>query len=164
MLLFDRPPYASPSPTNPLEEQALARGVAWRTIYAPDSLEISGQPNEVRRLISLGEQARVNQHVPLKLAIAVREVGLVPLTSAHPETQLVVVHASSLFDALVDLFELYWAQALPMGRLPGRAQAHSDQYRIGPSDPARGGHQLAGDHDLEGQHRSGVRFEDGPHP
>jgi hypothetical protein len=37
------------------------------------------------------------------------------------------------------------------GRVPGRAQEHRHQCRIGPPDPAPGRDQVAGDQDVEGQ-------------
>ena len=48
LLLFDRPPYAAP-PDNPQQAPVLRRGVRWRTIYAPESLERPGARAHVSR-------------------------------------------------------------------------------------------------------------------
>jgi hypothetical protein len=66
---LDRPPYALTT-TNPVEETALAKNVTYRAVYAPEALEWPGVRDDIRRLIGLGEQARVLPQLRVKLAIA----------------------------------------------------------------------------------------------
>lgn len=114
MLMFDRPPYVQGG-GNPTQRSVLARGVSWRAIYAPESLEIPGTPEVVRDLRRAGEQARVLSGLPMKLVIADRRIALLPLVAGDVIGQTMVVHPSSLLDALVTLFEALWERALPIG-------------------------------------------------
>ncbi|WP_433335381.1 LuxR C-terminal-related transcriptional regulator [Spirillospora sp. CA-294931] len=117
MMIFDRPPYVQPG-GNPGQPTALARGIRWRAIYAPESLDPPGMPDVVRDLQQAGEQARVLANLPMKLVIADRRIALMPLVADHVIGQTVVVHPSSLLDALITLFESLWERAAPFAVLP----------------------------------------------
>ncbi|MDG4791511.1 helix-turn-helix domain-containing protein [Micromonospora sp. WMMD1102] len=118
MLTLDRPPYALAA-SNPIEPVTLSRGVRYRAVYAPQALEVPGALNEIDQLIARGEQARVLPGLPIKLAIADRRIALLPLTLDMTNVRAIVVHSSTLLAALLDLFESYWQQALPLRGLPG---------------------------------------------
>jgi sugar-specific transcriptional regulator TrmB/DNA-binding CsgD family transcriptional regulator len=113
LLVLDRPPYALAA-GGPIEPVTLSRGVRCRAIYAPQSLELPDAMAEIDRLIARGEQARVLPGLPMKLAIADRRTALLPLSLDMARVQAIVVHQSTLLDALTDLFESYWRQALPL--------------------------------------------------
>jgi DNA-binding CsgD family transcriptional regulator/DNA-binding transcriptional ArsR family regulator len=115
ILSFDRPPYVQAG-GNPGQSPVLARGVRWRAIYAPESLEPSGMPDHVRELVRQGEEARILAGLPMKLVIADRRIALLPLVAADIIGQTVVVHPSSLLDSLVMLFEALWERAVPFAR------------------------------------------------
>lgn len=112
-MAFDRPPYVSAA-ANPLETVVLDRGVTWRAIYAAASFETEGSWEEAQMLASRGEQARVAPDLPVKLAIADRSVALVSLTLDPTRREAVVTESPSLVKALCDLFEFYWASAIPV--------------------------------------------------
>lgn len=112
-MAFDRPPYVSAA-ANPLETVVLDRGVAWRAIYAAASFETEGSWEEAQLLAARGEQARVVPDLPVKLAIADRSVALVSLTLDPTRREAVVTESPSLVKALCDLFEFYWACAIPV--------------------------------------------------
>lgn len=119
---FDRPPYISSSlDTNPVEEEMLAAGVAYRCVYHPAGFAIPGHPAAMRTMIAAGEQARVTESVPVKMFIADDQMGLIPLeVSGNAEASL-IIRASSMLDTLVALFELVWERAIPVhadGDLP----------------------------------------------
>ena len=114
LLLFDRPPYAAPA-DNPQQAPVLRRGVSWRTIYAPESLERPGARGHVQALMSAGEVARVLPGLPLKLVVVDRRTALLPLTLDRALAQTAVIHRSTLLDAMVTLFEMFWERALPLG-------------------------------------------------
>lgn len=113
MMVLDRPPYALAA-ANPVEPVSLAQGVHWRAIYTPESLEMTGAAAEIRQLKEMGEEARVLPDFPLKLAIADRRIGLLPLSLDLDTSQVAVVRPSTLLDALIGLFESYWAAATPL--------------------------------------------------
>jgi len=54
--------------------------------------------------------------VPLKLAVADRAAAILPLTreSGTMVDSALVVHTSTLLDALIELFELLWSRAVPV--------------------------------------------------
>ncbi|TDE10938.1 winged helix-turn-helix transcriptional regulator [Jiangella asiatica] len=115
LLVLDRPPYAQPVEVpNQREYELLARGVRCRGIYAPEGLEQPGRLAELRRLIEAGEEARTSSAVPLKMAIADGSVAILPLNFEQITEQALVVHASTLVDALVSLFEVLWELAVPL--------------------------------------------------
>jgi predicted transcriptional regulator/DNA-binding CsgD family transcriptional regulator len=123
MLVLDRPPYALAA-SNPVEPASLARGVRWRAIYSPEALEAHGALSEVRMLATRGEEGRVLPGLRAKLAIADRRVALMPLGFDLENMRAVLIRESVLLDTLVDLFETYWARAVPLDGL-GRGQEPS---------------------------------------
>lgn len=126
MLVCDRPPYAIPieaeheegpaTVDNPVELESLARGITHKAIYDTTALEIPGRLPSMKRLLEAGEQARTMSGLPMKMVIADRRVALLPLNifSRDQETESVLIHESSLLDALVALFEALWERAVPL--------------------------------------------------
>ncbi len=126
ILIFDKPPYALPDdadthPVNRLELQRLEEGIHYRTIYAGETLAIPGRSGVIHAYLRAGEAARVSPELPMKLAIADRRLAIMPLnvnaSTQHTPSQMesaVVVHQSSLLDALATLFEAFWDRALPL--------------------------------------------------
>jgi predicted transcriptional regulator len=133
ILIFDKPPYALPDttvaqshdadaqPVNQLEFQRLEEGIRYRTIYASETLAIPGRSDVIHGYLRAGEEARVSPELPMKLAIADRRLAIMPLnvnaSTHYIPTQVesaVVVHQSSLLDALATLFEAFWDRALSL--------------------------------------------------
>lgn len=114
LLMFDRPPYAAP-PDNPDQLPILRRGIRWCTVYAPESLQRPHAQEHVQTLVDAGEQARMLPGLPMKLVIVDRRIALLPLTLGNGLAQSAVIHRSTLLDAMVTLFELFWTRALPIG-------------------------------------------------
>lgn len=131
LLLFDRPPYAAP-PDNPQQQSVLARNVASRTVYAPESLLREEATAYVRALVDAGEDARVLPGLPMKLAVFDRRVALIPLTLDSDIQQSAVIHRSTLLDAMVMLFEFFWERALPLTGVasPAGADLSPDDQRL----------------------------------
>lgn len=120
MLALDRPPYALAA-RNPVQRVSLARGVRFRSVYAPESLERPGALEELHDLAARGEQARVMAGLPLKLAVADRSMALMPLTLDLGAMDAAIIRESTLLDALLDLFEFYWERATPIDVASGPA-------------------------------------------
>ncbi|MFI7341503.1 helix-turn-helix domain-containing protein [Streptomyces sp. NPDC050085] len=110
---LDRPPYALTT-TNPVEESALASDVTYRAIYAPEALEWPGVLDDIRRLVGLGEQARVLPGLRVKLAIADDRIALMPLSLDLTDVRAAVIRPSALLDALIDHWDLCWRAAEPL--------------------------------------------------
>lgn len=129
LLIFDKPPYAWSGGMNTAEIDALARGVRCRSVYDRTSLELPGRPDAVAAYVEKGEEARVFDGIPVKMAIVDRRVGLIPLNIAEPGSGgAIQVHASALLDALAMFFEVIWERAAPIpatgenrdGRVPAK--------------------------------------------
>lgn len=120
VVFVDKPPYAqSPSVLHPAERDLLARRVRFRGIYDRTALELHDLSSDLEAGLALGEEARVVTGAPLKLIVVDGKIGLVPLRSDQPMVgAALVVHPSTLLDALISLFGCLWRDGLPL-RLPG---------------------------------------------
>ncbi|WP_204051973.1 LuxR C-terminal-related transcriptional regulator [Microbispora siamensis] len=129
LLGFDRPPYVGrpddSADTNESElagtRQLLARGVDIRVVYCPESLDRPGRLETLIRLAEEGERSRFVAHLPFKLRIADRKIGLFPLVDGVYD-HIALLHPSRLLDALVELFDVYWERGRPLAGLPHVAE------------------------------------------
>jgi DNA-binding CsgD family transcriptional regulator len=130
---FDRPPYVSTPVSNPVEQEMLAAGVAYRAVYHPAGFAIPGLPAAVRSMIAAGEQARVSESVPVKMFIADDQLGLIPLEVGGTAESSLIIHASSMLDTLIALFELVWERAVAMhadGGLPAAEEGPGEDETV----------------------------------
>ena len=114
---LDSPPYYMVGTGNDTELEHLARGIRYRVVYSQSSLEQEGYlDGNVLPCMKAGEHARVLHDVPVKLSIVDDTMALVslPIGEAAVNRSLLIVQPSSLFSALVGLFELAWRAALPL--------------------------------------------------
>ncbi|MZE70932.1 LuxR C-terminal-related transcriptional regulator [Streptomyces sp. SID5789] len=119
--ILDRPPYLDRLNGQPYDGSTetavtrawLDRGVDIRSIYCPDSMAYPGRFETVLTLSALGERSRMLPELPFKLHIFDRRTAVMPLTGSVYDS-IVVVHASGLLDALIELFEAYWNRAEPL--------------------------------------------------
>ncbi|WP_411089800.1 response regulator transcription factor [Streptomyces sp. 061-3] len=116
--LFDIPPYLAPrTPQLDLQTDLLNRGVVYRTVYAATALEDWDVLSYARKMVELGEQARVLASVPIKLLLVDGRTAMLPLTASDAGGYCsVVVRHSAVTDALQKLFELAWQQATPLAQ------------------------------------------------
>lgn len=121
MWVLDKPPYLEyPNGwmgSNEFEIKdtvaMLERGVDVRSVYCPESMERPGRFETVLHLAGVGEKSRMLPTLPFKLHILDRRVAMVPLIGGVYES-LAIVHPSGLLDALLELYEAYWARAEPI--------------------------------------------------
>ncbi|MCW3819544.1 TrmB family transcriptional regulator [Micromonospora sp. DR5-3] len=125
-------PLAMPGQDNVEEFDALARGVRYRAIYEREMLLEPGGLEDVERGVHAGEQARVLDRLPVRLAIVDARTAICPLVPEREsgEPSAAVIGRSQLLDALLALFESYWRIATPLrsGAPPADAPA-VDGYR-----------------------------------
>jgi DNA-binding IclR family transcriptional regulator len=121
---IDKPPYAQPPRAlHPVERDLLGEGVGFLGIYDHQALKAHDLLADLEAGVTLGEQARVVAEAPMKMILADRHLGLIPLRTDRPAiTSAVVVHRSALLDALGALFACLWDQAVPLA-LPGSPPA-----------------------------------------
>lgn len=116
ILGFDKPPYVTPPGDNAPEEPLLSQGIRYRVVYDSKALEFPGHIELIEQLAKLGEESRITDDVPMKLAIADRTLALVPLSIEEAGTEeALIVGPCALLDALRSLFEAFWARARPIG-------------------------------------------------
>ncbi|MET7524763.1 TrmB family transcriptional regulator [Streptomyces sp. 900116325] len=116
---FDAPPYLVSETVNEVEIEQLAVGVRFRTVYDRLGLEADGSREEILQYAEAGEQARVLNHVPVKMVIVDGSTALLAMRSGEACTHPVVhIHPGPLLDALATLFELVWESALPLHPMP----------------------------------------------
>jgi DNA-binding CsgD family transcriptional regulator/sugar-specific transcriptional regulator TrmB len=128
LLVFDKPPYTAPLQLNETQLDLLRSGVRCRTIYARAALELDGAIEILDELAAAGEEARVLPELPMKMAIADRKLGLVPLTLDAPGMQegALLLHPSTLLGALTTLFDALWESAAPIGLDSEAAEEDAD--------------------------------------
>ncbi|RMI39149.1 helix-turn-helix transcriptional regulator [Streptomyces triticirhizae] len=148
MMWFCKAQYvAMPSESNTEEFAALARGVRYRVLYERAYLEGPGAVDSLVAGVRAGEVARSVPTLPLRMAIADRELAICPLVPGGPQGSperptAAVVRGSSLLEALLALFESYWEHGVPLrvdatgavtgasGEGPGAELSPSDRHLL----------------------------------
>ncbi len=111
LLIFTKPPYAVQPEENVEGLELLSRGVVARSVYERSVYDDTAVVGAVRRFVEAGEQARVVDHLPLKLVVIDERVALFtmedPVAGAKDLTIMIVEHAG--FAGLLKLaFERAW--------------------------------------------------------
>ncbi|MFC4534307.1 helix-turn-helix domain-containing protein [Sphaerisporangium dianthi] len=113
---IDAPPYARAIDGERVSSHVnvLERTVRRRFIHEHGTLMMAGQTRHIEASLAAGEEVRVLANVPMKMILADDDLGLIPLR-ATPRVldSCILVHPSSLLDALSTLFEMLWRQAQP---------------------------------------------------
>jgi sugar-specific transcriptional regulator TrmB len=115
LLVLDRPPYVADAQRSDSSVRGLLREeVVVRGIYAPEALEMPGALEAAQDAVRAGENSRVHPHLPMKLAIADRSLALLPIDAEEAADAALCIRRSTLLDALVQLFDVMWEQAMPI--------------------------------------------------
>ena len=115
LMVLNRPPYvADPDHSESAVRRLLRdRRHGPRASTRPRLSSCPARSRTWRRPSRAGEQARVHAALPMKLAIGDRELAILPI-DVDTVDAAVCVRPSALLNALVQLFELLWAQATPI--------------------------------------------------
>ncbi|MEU7926656.1 helix-turn-helix domain-containing protein [Micromonospora sp. NPDC049801] len=134
-------PLAMAGPENVEEFDALARGVSYRAIYERDLLLEPGALADLAKGVAAGEQARVLDRLPVRLAIVDGRTAICPLVPDRygGEPSAAVIGRSQLLDALLALFESHWRVATRL-RLDDPLSGATSEHRrdTGDDRPADG--------------------------
>jgi sugar-specific transcriptional regulator TrmB/DNA-binding CsgD family transcriptional regulator len=137
MRLLVAPPYAASTGVNRTELDRQAAGVTYRAVYDSSALADPELAASAATHVRHGEQARIADDLPTKLAVADRELALLPLDWTTPAIDAaLLVHPSSLLDALCALFDTVWARASPLsvtaadGLLPEATMSADDRHLL----------------------------------
>lgn len=137
VLVFD--PYLpnDPMPEGPgsLERGLLERGVRCRAIYDKQILEEPGGAAYVSSCAAAGEEARITAVLPMQMLLVDRRMAILPLVVGVDglDNSSLVLHHSSLLEAMVALWETYWEHARPLP-MPGGAKRGARANGLEPGD------------------------------
>jgi DNA-binding CsgD family transcriptional regulator/sugar-specific transcriptional regulator TrmB len=117
---MERPPYFAV--VNDPERRVIKlidSGLRYRLIYDPRALEVPGRSYAEILDVSDGRRVRIGE-APVKMVLTDEPVAMLPLhDDVRRRTAMIVVHDPTLLAALLALFDLYWARAMPVGVRPG---------------------------------------------
>ncbi|MEV6104771.1 helix-turn-helix transcriptional regulator [Streptomyces sp. NPDC051940] len=99
--------------SKPLDQLALERGVALRTLYQDSFRNDPATLQYVRWLASLGGQTRTVPSLPMLMVLVDREVALVPIDPDDGRRGALELRSHGVVAALHVLFERFWASAQP---------------------------------------------------
>ena len=96
LLIFTKPPYAVEPGENTEGLELLSRGVVARSVYERSVYDEPAVVDAVRRFVEAGEQARVVDHLPLKLVVIDERVAVFtmedPVAGTTDLTIMIVEH------------------------------------------------------------------------
>jgi DNA-binding CsgD family transcriptional regulator/DNA-binding Lrp family transcriptional regulator len=97
-----------------LEQDRIGRGLRARSVYESEGIDDALSPVLAERSARIGEEVRLVPDLPMKLAIFDRKIGFAPLSGGDPDRGALVLRPSPLLNALMALFDMVWARAVPL--------------------------------------------------
>jgi DNA-binding CsgD family transcriptional regulator len=101
--------------SKPLDQEALERGTAMRTIYLDSVRNDPATNSYMHWLVEQGGEVRTAATLPLRMTIFDRKMALIPVNPEHSEIGAVVQRGPGMVAALCALFEQTWQSANPVG-------------------------------------------------
>ncbi|MFJ3214806.1 LuxR family transcriptional regulator [Kitasatospora sp. NPDC086801] len=106
--------------SQPLDRQALERGVRIRSIYQESFRNDPATLEYVRWFTGFGGEARTVPVLPMLLVVVDRQTALVPIDPADGRAGALEIRTPGVVGALTVLFEQFWAAGTPFGEGPRR--------------------------------------------
>jgi Sugar-specific transcriptional regulator TrmB len=85
-----------------------------RTVSDESYLKAPGALEGLYKDMARGEQARTFSRLPFKMVIADKRTALINLGAQDPDASKILIHRSTLLEALCLLFEFVWEKATPI--------------------------------------------------
>ncbi len=85
-----------------------------RTVSDESYLAAPGALEGLYKDMARGEQARTFSRLPFKMVIADKRTALINLDAQDPDASKILIHRSTLLEALCLLFEFVWEKATPI--------------------------------------------------
>ncbi|GAA4830336.1 helix-turn-helix transcriptional regulator [Kitasatospora terrestris] len=101
--------------SRPADTEALARGVAMRTLYQDATRHQPHTAAYAHWLLSHGGEVRTAPTIPQRLIITDRAQALVPIDPTDNRKGALHITEPGILTALTDLFEQAWNTAIPLG-------------------------------------------------
>lgn len=117
---------ASLDAARPLDEQALARGVALRTIYQDSARNDAATFGYARWHTEHGGQIRTCPETPPRMLIFDRRIAVVPIDPENTRLGALCTSSPGIVAPLLALFEQTWEMAIPLGADHRAGSAGSD--------------------------------------
>lgn len=117
--------------SRPLDQLVLDRGVRLRSVYQDSFRNDRPTLEYVGWLHDLGGETRTTPELPLPMIIVDGEIALLPLYRRDEGVGGIQIASTGVVVALVELFELIWASAVPFGTHVAR-----DEGEISPQERA----------------------------
>jgi sugar-specific transcriptional regulator TrmB len=95
-------------------DSSISAGAKIRTISDQGYVALPGALASLRSSMDAGEEARIFPVLPVKMFIADRRIGLIPLNPRYRGGATLLVRSSALLDALCALFDLIWERSTPI--------------------------------------------------
>jgi DNA-binding CsgD family transcriptional regulator/sugar-specific transcriptional regulator TrmB len=105
-----------------LDQLALERGVAVRSIYQESFRNDPATLRYVQWLATLGGETRIVPTLPMQLVIVDREFALVPLDPSDGRRGALALRGPGMIAAICALFDQFWREGVPWGQQPRRGQ------------------------------------------
>lgn len=110
-----RAPILNPRRDNPVQQEALRRGVRVRGLYEREATEQPEIKPFLKAWVAAGEEARVyGGKLPHKLAIFDHKVVLLPLAMPGDQMRALLIRHRELAVSLSIMFETFWEEAQPI--------------------------------------------------
>ncbi|MBP0455421.1 MULTISPECIES: LuxR C-terminal-related transcriptional regulator [unclassified Kitasatospora] len=106
---------ASMDAARPLDQDALERGVAMRTLYQDSARNDQATHAYAQWLTGLGGQVRTAPLLPPRLLVFDRHTAVVPIDPTQTRLGALCTSEPGLVASLVALFEQAWSTAVPLG-------------------------------------------------
>ncbi|MDX2598614.1 helix-turn-helix domain-containing protein [Streptomyces caniscabiei] len=113
----------------PLDNESFDRGVRMRSVYLDSVRNDTPTSDYAAWLTSKGGQVRTVPALPMRMIICDREVAVVPVNTEDSRQGALVVRYHGVVQALAELFELVWAQGVPLGEEPRASAEHEASER-----------------------------------
>jgi Bacterial regulatory proteins, luxR family len=100
---------------HPVEQELLGRDVAYHCMCQPSAMENKAAAGAFEALAELGANVRVSAQLPMAMLICDQRFALIPVLGQTPTTAMsaLLVHSSTLLEALAALFDRVWSLARP---------------------------------------------------
>jgi DNA-binding CsgD family transcriptional regulator len=108
--------------SKPLDQLALERGVAVRSIYQESFRNDPATFQYVQWLAALGGETRIVPTLPMQLVIVDRKLALVPLDPSDGRRGALALSGAGMMAAICALFDQFWRDGVPWGEQPTRSQ------------------------------------------
>ncbi|WP_217214014.1 helix-turn-helix domain-containing protein [Streptomyces sp. AC550_RSS872] len=113
----------------PLTKQSLARGVEMRTVYLDSVRNDPVTVEYATWVVSRGGEIRTAPTLPMRMILSDHSAAVIPIHADDSRQGALLIRYPSMVRALVELFDIVWASAVPLGAGPQNAPEDAPTIR-----------------------------------